>query len=363
MVAFWFQYIIRNLWSILTVKYVLILYLCLWSIGTQIDYRVPTRFLFWLLPWVGISLTILSFILFLNHLLVRIPKDHPFRETLNRIERWALILIAIFVAYSVFLYANGALDDSSPVDRPYEIAEIMGPGTSLGRPLFCFRADIRSNQNPGRDESLLLRYEEKEKLWAGESIIAQTHQGFFHIPWISRLDRDEEKYSLEGIKVAPAASVIWRRLIEFYLDHRRWKEAVETTHRYLKIYPDDYKTADWVGTDLDVLGRYNDGIPLLEYAASKRPTNDIYVALGWGLRYHGKSDRAAVALEKAIQLDPDDWWSYFHLGYVYKDLGRYAEAVRMFEKVLKYRPSFPLVQRDLVELRNKMAANRSGQLK
>jgi len=359
MIPFRFQFIIGRLWSFLTFRYALILYLCLWSIDVQNSYRVPTRFLFLFLPWVTVSLTVLSFILLVDHLLILIPKDHLFRATLSRIEWGASLLVILFIGYSLLLYANGALDRSSPVDRPYEIVEMMGEGTDFIPSVFYVWARIRSNQESGRNEGLLLTYNEKEKLWAGESILAQTHEGYFHIPWISNLDRDEEKSSLEGVKIAPAASVIWIRLIYFYMDHRRWKEAVETTYKYLKVYPDDYMMADVVGGNLDVLGQYDDGIPLLEYAAAIRPTSETYAGIGWGLRYQGKSDRAAVALEKAIQLDPDNWWAYFHLGYVYRDLGRNAEAVKMFEKVLKYRSNFPMVQKDLAELRKKITADHS----
>jgi tetratricopeptide (TPR) repeat protein len=360
MIPYMFRSVPKNLWSYLTIKYAVIFCLCIWSIKVQTEYRVPTRFFFLLVPWIGAALSVLSFILLVNHLLIRIPTDHPFRKSLGRIEWWASLLIVVFIYYSLLLYINGALDRSASADQPFEITEIVGQETNLGLPISYTWANLQSRHNPQKAERILLNRGEQQTLWAGEVIIARTHQGFLHFPWISKIDRDEEKYCLEIIKVTPTASLMWIRLINFYLEHQRWKEVVETTHEYLNIYPDadmTYKIAVHAASVLNVLEQYDKGMPILNYAVVKRPTYDTYVLIGWGASRQGDNARATEALQTAIRLDPERWEAYFHLGNAYKGMGRYAEASEMFKKVLKRQPHIPLVQSLLLDLQSKIISH------
>src|SRR6266851_2529868 len=93
----WFRCSFSNFWSLATFKYTVAVIACAWGMWVQSQYRVPGSFLFVLLPAIGLALTALSLILFVNHLLIRIPADDPFRLTFDRIEWWSSLLVRVFV--------------------------------------------------------------------------------------------------------------------------------------------------------------------------------------------------------------------------------------------------------------------------
>jgi len=51
------------------------------------------------------------------------------------------------------------------------------------------------------------------------------------------------------------------------------------------------------------------------------------------------------------RIRPDYWEAYYHLGYLYSDMGRNAEAIRMFEKAVKLKPNFPEIWDQLDRLK------------
>jgi tetratricopeptide (TPR) repeat protein len=354
--------LLKTFWSFLTLKYTLISCLCLFSLNMQMQYRVSTPFLFFL-PWVSVALGILSFVLLGNHLLAAFSIEHPFGEIFTRIEFYISIPLRVFVCYGLLLYANATLDQFPPIERPFEIMEIAGLEINLGVPFSYSWASLRSAQHSEKTNRILLNADEKKMLWAGEQIVVRIHRGFFRIPWISKLDRDEEKYSKELLQMNPTASLMWRRLINFYIEHARWDEAAETSRTYLKVDPAAYKLALHIGNTLNAVGRYDQGMPFIEYAVAAKPTYESYISFGAGLSRRGDNPRAAEALKKAVQLDPEGWEAYFQLGHVYKEMGRYTEAVETFERVLKQHPRFPFVQSELADLRKMIAGSTQGQKK
>ncbi|HET6370511.1 MAG TPA: tetratricopeptide repeat protein, partial [Nitrospiria bacterium] len=63
-------------------------------------------------------------------------------------------------------------------------------------------------------------------------------------------------------------------------------------------------------------------------------------------------------LKSSIPLNPENWEAYYHLGYIYSDLGKYKEAAEMFEKVMERQPRFPEVQAQLTGLWKKISAGK-----
>ena len=82
---------------------------------------------------------------------------------------------------------------------------------------------------------------------------------------------------------------------------------------------------------------------------------------GATLSYAGKKLRAAEVLERSIPLNPDYWEAYYHLGYVYADLGRQEDAVAMFKKVLERNPNFPEVETEIAKLKEAIVAQQAAQ--
>ena len=350
---------LRNLWSLLIFRHTVMVCLSLWAVYIQIEYRVPGRFLFILLPWIGIALSALSFVLLFNHFVRWIPANDSLRETLSRIESWASLLILLFAVYSALLFANGNLDPSPPVDHKSEVLDIRGGEIDLGVRIPLLWAELRSWENSQRTERLLLRGDEEDRLWPGQSIVVQMRQGYFSIPWVFKLERDQEKHFREILKYVPTASEAWKNLINFYLDHQRWKEANAAIHDYLKIYPDDYDFALSVAAAFGQARHHSELIGILEPFLTRRPTYDAYNVVGFAFHKLGNNARAVELIKASIPLDPDNFGAYYHLGYVYSSMGRLPEAASMFEKVLERLPNYAEIKEQLAILRKRIADQES----
>lgn len=80
-------------------------------------------------------------------------------------------------------------------------------------------------------------------------------------------------------RALPTATAAWRKLINFYLDHERWKEASAAAQEYIQIHPSDDAFAMNVAGALNVSGNYADGIAILEPIIEQRPTYEAYQLL------------------------------------------------------------------------------------
>src|SRR5205807_8284209 len=90
---------IRQIWIYPPLKYAVIAGVCAWATYIQIEYRVPSSFMFLLLPWIGIVLATLHIVLLANYFLTRLDKDHPMKATLRQIEWWANLIVRIHVYF------------------------------------------------------------------------------------------------------------------------------------------------------------------------------------------------------------------------------------------------------------------------
>jgi tetratricopeptide (TPR) repeat protein len=355
---------LARLWSANTLKFGVSAIACLLAMSIQVQYRVPGRFVFLLLPWVGLAVGALSFIVLFHHLLARLREGATVSKALGRMQWWAGILVRVFVYYSLFLYANGKLDRSMPVDRPAEVREVSGGEMDLGWLIPYAWAELRLRDDPAQPIRILLEGREMRGLWGGDAVVVQERAGYFGLPWVSRIERDREHYAREALKLMPTAAAAWKDLVTFYFERQRWPEAHTAAREYLKRYPRDYDFVFYTGGELAANGRYAEGIPLLELVVERKPTYEAHQTLGWALSYAGNNPRAAQVLEASIPMNPDDFEAYYHLGYVYSGLGRYADAIAMFEKVLERRPSMPEAEAEIAKLR-KLLANQgqTGQRK
>ncbi len=67
----------------------------------------------------------------------------------------------------------------------------------------------------------------------------------------------------------------------------------------------------------------------------------------------GRQVEGVAVLEKAIPLDPDNWWTYCALGYAHFYAGEFADAALWFERVLQLRPNFPEIEERLRTIRSR----------
>jgi adenylate cyclase len=96
--------------------------------------------------------------------------------------------------------------------------------------------------------------------------------------------------------------------------------------------------------------RFDQAVAEGERAVAVNPNSaQAYQALAEALNVSGKPEEAVHAVEKAIRLDPAqrDFYAY-DIGLAYLEMGRYQEAITVFERLLATSPNYLYAHLDLV---------------
>lgn len=122
----------------------------------------------------------------------------------------------------------------------------------------------------------------------------------------------------ESLEADPENTAGWLRLANIAFDLRRWDVAVEGYSNYL----------DRTAPDPDVL-------------------SDLAVSL----HRAGRTEDALATFDRAQELAPDHWQSYYNeVVVIGLDLGRFDEAAEILEQLQRLQPDNPDVQRLAQEL-------------
>jgi hypothetical protein len=375
----------RLLWSWAGVPRLVLALSPLAALGIQTRYRIPGPYIAWILPWIGVALSALGLLFFVNRLMAH-SGGAQLRAALERFERWSLLggvtlfglgflasswlgsgeifSIALWAAFLVgstglVVYAarvtatmlSGAL---RPSLRALERANLLlvvafvGHGAvALVNGVLDFAPPVdkpsqvvaieRTEVDLGRFvpvswadlrswrgpglERIFLHERERARTWPGQAILVRVHRGALGIPWVSRVTRDDEVHYRKILEALPTATAPYKRLVGFYLERQRWDEATAVALAYLKRYPGEHDYVSGVGARLGVAGRAEESIRLLE---------------------------------SVIALEPESWSAHYHLGYAYLSAGRLPDAVVMFEKALERRPGHHDVEQQLRHLRARL---------
>lgn len=349
------QLVLYKFWNPLAFRYGALLGLMYLGCCVQLDYRRPGVSTAWL-TWAGTGLSVLSFLLLVNTFYGRRQAGDRVHQTFQWIQRTATVFMAAFIAYSTLLYANGRFDQSVPIEQPAEILTITRtnlPGGIFG-PVSL--ATVRIGERPEDTHTVLLAGAESSKLWPGEPVLIHRRAGTLGLSWVSRIERDEEQYWKKVLAQMPESADPWKRLIMFYFQHHRPKDAALAATRYFEIRTDEYEYACDVAGTLAVHGMTQEARALLEPFVEQRPDYWMYDVLASLFHRLGDHSRALNLFRAAIDLDPENPQAYFELGYLYKEMGRFEEAITMFREVLQYRPIFPEMEEQIRLMQTQVAA-------
>jgi len=87
---------------------------------------------------------------------------------------------------------------------------------------------------------------------------------------------------------------------------------------------------------------YDHALEEFAIARKSQPNNSVLLAgVGWVQRRQGKIEKAAVTLEKALELDPRSARIAFNLGQTFLLLRKYPEAERYFNRAISLAPDWP----------------------
>lgn len=340
------------------VRHALYLGLSLWSMHVQLQYRVPSALVFFLLPWVSYALTALCLLLFATSVLARLPEDHPIKMIAHRIEGPASALVIAFMFYGITLSVNG-LADRSPITALHSEVTAVGGWNGGGNLLTPYAwVSLRAWSDPNRFERLVIRADDRRTFWKGQPVLVGVRDGFLHIPWVAAMGRDREVFYKDILKAVPDASNTEAELVNFYLKFGAWETAATAARAYLTRYPDHDEFSSYVGRYLEAWGKLDLAIPFLEHVVETKPTRRAYYVLAWALGEHGDDARAIDVLDRSRVAYPDAWEMHYLLAQHYAAQARYGDAAAALEEVRRLNPRMPALDTKLERLRDAERAGR-----
>ena len=346
-----------RLWMarLLAVRYGAMLCFVLLGCCVQLDYRRPGMATAWL-SYLGTGLLVVSFLLLVNSFYGQRTIGDRFHQAMRWIDRVAMLAMGLFVAYSAVLYVNGRFDDSPPVEQQAEIVGIAK--TNLPVSLFG-QASLATIQPTGQSDTaftVMLVGQEPSLLWPHEPVLVHIRAGWLGLSWVMRVEQDEEQYWHGVVRELPDAAEAWKKLTWFYFKHHRAKEAAQAARRYFALRPDDTEYACAIAGTLSVHGLHQEARDLMLPFIKHDGTYWTYDVMGAIFHKLGDDRLAEQLFKSAIALDPENAQAYFELGYAYKDMRRYEDAIAMFRKALQYRPIFPEMEEQIQLLQGKIVA-------
>jgi len=324
-------------WVRLTFQYGIAGMACALAIWMHYQYRLQGSWIFLTLPIVGTILLSWNMVAITSLFTTSLPKWDPIRTLLKRLELFSAVLVRIFVYSSLLWFANGILDNRPPVYRS-ALIDSEAWTTARGLPSPYSWVTLQYRDDPGHPKKVLITAEERQQLWGAQPVSITLQQGFFGVPTVTTIEQDWGWYGNEILKHAPTATVVMQRKLYFDLTHDRWEEGIEAAKRYLEINPSDWETAILTGELLFRAFRYHDSLFFYKHGVEQRPSYANMQEYATALNWTGQSLHAAEILKSSIPLAPQHWEAYYHLGYVYGDMGHYEEAIMYFEESLKRRP-------------------------
>jgi tetratricopeptide (TPR) repeat protein len=246
------------------------------------------------------------------------------------------------------------------VPRAGEIVAITETDLPLDMTFPITWATVRFADDPEATPRVLLGRRETSYVWVGQSVVVHVRSGALGVPWVRRVERDEEQYYRKVLATFSDAAEAWKGLVRTYFDQRRWQDAERAALDYLARYPNDYEFAYSTASEFAVSRHYGPTVAMLEPFLGRRQDYVFYNSLGWSLAHVGQVNRGIELLKSSIPLDPNNFWAYYHLGYLYVRTRQTADAIEMFRNVLERRPNFPEVEAQLRALENGTRAKPPG---
>jgi tetratricopeptide (TPR) repeat protein len=145
--------------------------------------------------------------------------------------------------------------------------------------------------------------------------------------------------------------------------------------QYQRHYPKDFEYLRGVASTLMFVGQDAAAVALIEPFARDSANPAALTMAGWalhraarqtGLRPPGspapaggadQSTRGITMLETSSQLEPGNPWTFYYLGYAYRDVGRLEDALAAFQRVVDRVPAHADARRQISALREQVAAS------
>ena len=132
------------------------------------------------------------------------------------------------------------------------------------------------------------------------------------------------------------------RLGVLLMDRDRTEEAVKVLTKAVTLRPRDLRALVNLGAAYDGLGRPESAQGYYREALKSAPGDSVAgCRLASSLYASAKTGEAMDLLRKVIHEKPGSYCAYFTLGVAFADAGIYADAIRMWKRVIAIAPQSP----------------------
>jgi tetratricopeptide (TPR) repeat protein len=322
--------------------------LCFWALYAQQHFRIAAGTPAWAIAWAGVTLTILAAGLTVRRWVRRrLAPSHEALVVLDYAAMAAYLLIGLYALWSLVLLLNATLD-SSPADaKRATVARLTRGEAYFNRFVPLAWAELAFES--GERRSALLTAEEADALWGGQIVEVTLHAGGAGLQRIEAIARDEEAGHRAVLAVSPDAAASWAGLLRIYARRQAWPQVMETAKAYLRT-SNDVDPVSVVAAERFQRRDYKRAAELYRLAFERDKSFNGYLLLGWTLANLGQFDEGLPLLRKAVELNSETFWGYYHLAYAYKYAGKKTEAAAAFREVLRRRPDYPEIEQELRSL-------------
>ena len=329
---------------------------CAIALFAQTWFRVPSQGFFLLIPYVNVAVMVLSIVLALNYVLRGRRDDDPLRSVVSTAERVSGVCIRLFVLWALFLFANAALDRAEGAVKEADVVVIASSDADLKLVPHAWVV-LRRVDEPNRVVRVLQSLFDPP-LHAGQPVLLEVRPGFFGLPWILVITVDDVRAGLAVLKTTPTSAEAWKMLIKGYAIRAQVPELVNATLQYTRLHPVDHQFPETIALGIG-MGGFCDGMhAILSQFVGRRTDYEFYTHMGYALACLKRRDEAMQYLEKAMALEPQNWWAYYHAGYLFFDGQKFEQARPYFAKVLTMR-HIPDVARDVTTVDRILALKRA----
>jgi tetratricopeptide (TPR) repeat protein len=330
-----------------------------WAVWAQFVYRVPDRLLPVLLGALtaaSVGLTVVSWIIAVFTGMRASPRHQKWVE---RAYRTCALVVLGGTFYSLYLFTNGKFDLSDPVPHATTLVGMAHDEDALGRSTPFTWMTLTSWRDPRRTERVLLRWDERRRLWPGQPVVVLERQGFYGTRWVSAVEPNVEVQSREILRLAPDALQIWKDLAWFHVRMLRFDDARRAASEYVTRAPHDPEFPAQITSAMMGRDRFGEIAAILKPVVQRHERWDIYAAYGYAVAMQGQRDGFKY-LEHAAAMQPKHWWPHYALGHAYGVHRDFPRALASFERALELRPGLGDVKQLLPGLRQQVALQRSA---
>jgi tetratricopeptide (TPR) repeat protein len=322
--------------------------LCVWALYAQQQYRIAAGTPAWAIAWAGVALTVFAAALTVRRWVQRrLAPSHEALVALDRTAIGAHWLIRLYALWSLVLLANATLDSSEPDVKRATVARLTRGEAYFNQLVPLAWADLAFDS--GEQRRALLTDDEAEALWGGQPVEVTLRAGALGLQRIEVIARNEEAIHRAVLAVSPDAAASWAGLLRIYAKRQSWPEVMETAKAYLRT-SGDVDPVSVVAAERFQRRDYRRAAELYRLVFERDKSFNGYLYLGWTLANLGQFDEGLPLLRKAVELNSETFWGYYHLAYACKYAGRKTEAAAAFQEVLKRRPDFPEIEQELRSL-------------